>query len=40
VPALNANRLIRACTTGSAMREKGLTEEHYLDRLTADDARD
>ncbi|MGI9219939.1 MAG: agmatinase family protein [Woeseiaceae bacterium] len=39
VSALNANRLIRECLTGIAMRKKGITEEHYLSPLTVDDAR-
>lgn len=40
VSALNANRLIRECLTGIAMRKKGLTEEHYLSPLTVDDGRE
>ena len=40
VSAMNANRLIRECMTGIAMRKKGLTDKHYLSPLTADDARD
>ncbi len=32
--ALNANRLIKECMTGMAMRKKGLTEPHYLSPLT------
>lgn len=39
VSALNANRLIRECMTGIAMRKKGITEEHYLSPLTVDDGR-
>lgn len=39
VSALNANRLIRECMTGIAMRKKGLTEPHYLSPLTVDDGR-
>ena len=39
VSALNANRLIRECMTGIAMRKQGLTGEHYLSPLTKDDAR-
>ncbi len=39
VSALNANRLIRECMTGIAMRKEGLTGEHYLSPLTKDDAR-
>jgi len=34
VSALNANRLIKECMTGIAMRKKGLTEPHYLSPLT------
>ncbi|MGI9364549.1 MAG: agmatinase family protein [Rhizobiaceae bacterium] len=34
VSALNANRLIRECLTGVAMRKKGLTQPHYLSPLT------
>jgi agmatinase len=34
VSALNANRLIKECMTGMAMRKKGLTEAHYLSPLT------
>ena len=34
VSALNANRLIKECMTGVAMRKKGLTEPHYLSPLT------
>ena len=37
VSALNANRLIRECLTGIAMRKKGLTDKHYLSPLTVDD---
>jgi agmatinase len=39
VSALHANRLIRECMTGIAMRKKGLTEKHYLSPLTVDDGR-
>jgi agmatinase len=39
VSALNANRLIRECMTGIAMRKKGLTDPHYLSPLTEDDGR-
>ncbi|UCD67530.1 MAG: arginase family protein, partial [Betaproteobacteria bacterium] len=39
VSALNANRLIRECMTGIAMRKKGLTDRHYLSPLTEDDGR-
>ena len=34
VSALNANRLIKECLTGIAMRKKGITETHYLSPLT------
>jgi len=34
VSALNANRLIKECMTGIAMRKQGLTEPHYLSPLT------
>ena len=34
VSALNANRLVRECMTGLAMRKLGLTEPHYLSPLT------
>jgi len=34
VSALNANRLIRECMTGIAMRKKGLTQPHYLSPLS------
>jgi len=34
VSALTANRLIKECMTGIAMRKKGLTEKHYLSPLT------
>ncbi len=34
VSALNANRLVRECLTGIAMRKKGLTSPHYLSPLT------
>ena len=34
VSALYANRLIKECMTGMAMRKKGLTEPHYLSPLT------
>ncbi|CTQ67269.1 agmatinase family protein [Roseibium alexandrii] len=34
VSALNANRVIRECLTGIAMRKQGLTEPHYLSPLT------
>ena len=34
VSAMNANRIIKECMTGMAMRKKGLTEPHYLSPLT------
>jgi formimidoylglutamase len=34
VSALNANRLLKECMTGIAMRKKGLTGRHYLSPLT------
>ncbi len=37
--ALNANRLLRECLTGVAMRKKGLTEENYLSPLTREHGR-
>lgn len=40
VSAMNANRLIRECMTGIAMRKKGLTDAHYLSPLSKDDGRD
>jgi agmatinase len=40
VSALNANRIVRECLTGIAMRKKGITEEEYLSPLTVDDGRD
>lgn len=39
VSALNANRIIRECLTGIAMRKKGLTEPHYLSPLTSSHGR-
>lgn len=36
--ALNANRILRECLTGIAMRRNGLTGEHYLSPLTIDHA--
>ena len=38
--ALNANRLIRECMTGIAMRKKGITEKHFLSPLTVSDGQD
>ncbi|MEE8147302.1 MAG: agmatinase family protein, partial [Longimicrobiales bacterium] len=40
VTGLNANRLVRQCLVGIAMRKKGLTEKHYLSPLTVDDGRE
>jgi agmatinase len=40
VSALNANRLIRECMTGIAMRKQGITEPHYLSPLSKEHARD
>jgi len=40
VSALNANRIIRECMTGIAMRKKGMAATHYLSPLTVDDGRD
>lgn len=37
VTALIANRIIRECLTGLALRKKGITDEHYLSPLTVDD---
>jgi agmatinase len=37
---MNANRLIRECMTGIAMRKKGITEEHYLGPLSVSDGQD
>ncbi|WP_306141202.1 agmatinase family protein [Roseibium sp. MMSF_3412] len=34
VSALNANRVVRECLTGIAMRKQGLTDPHYLSPLT------
>ncbi|MEE8145965.1 MAG: agmatinase family protein [Longimicrobiales bacterium] len=39
VTGLIANRLLRECLTGIAMRKKGITDEHYLSPLTTDDGR-
>ena len=36
---LNANRIVRECLTGLAMRKKGIADEHYLSPLTVDDGR-
>ncbi len=40
VSALHANRLLKECMTGIAMRKKGLTDEHYPSPLTVDDGRE
>ena len=40
VSGLNANRIVRECLVGIAMRKKGITEEDYLSPLTVDDGRD
>ncbi len=34
VSAMNANRLVRECFTGVAMRKQGLTQPHYLSPWT------
>ncbi len=34
--AMNANRIVRECLTGMAMRKMGLTEKHYLSPLATD----
>jgi agmatinase len=36
VSAMNANRVVRECLTGLAMRKKGLTGKHYLSPLTVE----
>jgi len=38
--AQNADRILRECLTGIAMRKKGLTEPHYLSPLTVDHGHD
>ncbi len=40
VTGLVANRVLRECLTGVAMRKNGITEEHYLNPLTVDDGRE
>lgn len=40
VTGLVANRLLRECLTGLAMRKKGIADEHYLSPLTTDDNRE
>ena len=37
--AQNADRVIRECLTGIAMRKLGLVDEHYLSPLTVDHGR-
>ncbi len=39
VTGLNANRIVRECLVGIAMRKRGLTEAHYLSPTTVDDGR-
>jgi agmatinase len=36
VSAMNANRIVRECLTGMAMRKMGLTDKHYLSPLSTD----
>jgi len=36
VSAMNANRIVRECLTGMAMRKLGLTDKHYLSPLSTD----
>ncbi len=40
VSTMNANRIVRECLTGLAMRKKGITEKHYLSPMTVDDGRE
>ena len=40
VTGLNANRIVRECLTGIAMRKKGLIDEHYLHPKIENDGRD
>lgn len=40
VSALNANRLIKECMTGVAMRKMGLTDPHYLSPLSRSHGQD
>ena len=40
VSTMNANRIVRECLTGIAMRKKGITEAHFLHPKTVDDGRD
>lgn len=39
VSAMNANRIIKECMTGIAIRKKSLTDPHYLSPLTVDDGK-
>ncbi len=39
VSAMNANRIVRECLTGIAMRKKGLTSKHYLSPKTTSHGR-
>ena len=39
VSAMNANRILRECLTGMAMRKKVLTDKHYLSPLTSSNRR-
>jgi len=39
VSAMNANRIVRECLTGIAMRKLGLTDKHYLSPLTSSHGR-
>jgi hypothetical protein len=39
VSAMNANRVVRECPTGPAMRKKGLTAKHYLGPLAVERGR-
>ena len=39
VSTMNANRIVRECLTGIAVRKKGTTEKHYLSPKTVDDGR-
>lgn len=39
VSAINANRIVRECLTGIAMRKMVLTDKHYLSPLTTDHGR-
>ena len=40
VTTLNAAHIVKACLTGLAMRDKGLTEKHYLSPVAAEHAID